>query len=459
MRKAGKFTLVGLLVCVFLLTASVLALAGGGKEKAREEFITIHWAQWAPADYLEKLSAGFTEQTGIRVVVEQTPWETFVQKYNTEMIARSDAWDIIIGDSQDIGNMAVNGHYVELTDWIKQHNVDKTFTEASLRYYAEYPKGGEKYYAVPCEGDALGWAYRKDLFNDAKNKADFRKEYGYELGVPGDWMMLKDIAEFFDGRPGQTDDPAKDFYGTAIYGDNGYDSLAMFAEQCIWVFGGELGDYQTYQVDGYLNSKGAVAGIEYYKELFTFTPPGFGDAFYVKCNDAFTAGIVPMTCNYFAFFPALANEATNPFADDTGYFACPPQKGVDGKMRQFAALGGQGASIVSYSKKKDLAFEWLEWFVQPETQMEWARLGGYTCHKETLASDEFLNAAPFNPAFKKSMEIFKDWWANPEYDVLLRTFSQTIADYVVGGEGTAEQALEECTREWERIFREAGYYD
>jgi multiple sugar transport system substrate-binding protein len=420
------------------------------EEPAVEQFITIHWAQWAPADYLEKLSEGFTAETGIKVIVEQTPWETFVQKYNTEMIARSDAWDIIVGDSQDIGNMAVNGHYVDLTDWIIENGVDKTFTPASLTYYAEYPKGAGKYYAVPCEGDALGWAYRKDLFEDADNMAAFEAEYGYALGIPESWDNLKDIAEFFH-------DPDNDFYGVAIYGDNGYDSLAMFAEQVIWSFGGELGDYATYEVDGLLNSEGAIAGIEYYHELFQFVPPGFGDAFFIKTNDAFVAGIVPMTTNYFAFFPGLANEATNPYAADTGYFACPPQVGSDGEERQFAALGGQGLSVVAYSEKQDLAYQYLTWFVKEETQMEWAKLGGYTCHAGVLESDEFLNATPYNPAFKVSMEIFKDWWACPEYDELLRTFSENIAKYVVAGDGTAEEALNKCVEDWEEIFEAAGY--
>jgi len=419
---------------------------------AGEQFITIHWAQWAPADYLEKLSEGFTAETGIKVIVEQTPWETFVQKYNTEMIAHSDAWDIIVGDSQDIGNMAVNGHYVDLTDWIIEHEVDKTFTPASLTYFAEYPKGAGKYYAVPCEGDGLAWAYRKDLFENPDNMAAFESEYGYELGVPTSWDMLKDVAEFFH-------DPDNGFYGVAIYGDNGYDSLAMFAEQCIWSFGGELGDYSTYEVDGLLNSEGAIAGIEYYRDLFKFVPPGFGGAFYLETNDAFVSGIVPMSCNYLAFFPGLANEETNSYAADTGYFACPPQKGPDGVERQFSALGGQGASVVTYSKKQELAFKWLEWFVKPETQLEWAKLGGYTCNAEVLASDEFLSFTPYNPTFKKTMEIFKDWWACPEYDELLRTFSEDIANYVVAGNGTAEEALNKCVEDWEEIFGAAGYYD
>jgi len=431
-----------LILCLLM----VFTMMAGAQQKS----ITIHWAQWAPADYLQTLSEDFTNETGIKVIVEQTPWETFVQKYNVEMVAKSDAWDIIIGDSQDIGNMASAGHYVELTDWIIKNKVDKNFTAASLTAYGEWPKGGKRWYGLPVEGDALGWAYRTDLFADPANKKAFKAKFGYELGVPRDWQALLDIAAFFHN-------PGKGFYGIAIYGDNGYDSLAMFAEQLMWTYGGSLGDYATYKVDGLVNSKGSVAGIDFYKKLFQYVPPAFGDAFYVKANDAFAAGIVPMTCNFFAFFPALANEATNKYAKVTGYFACPPQKGVDGKVRQFSALGGQGASVVTYSKKKDLAMKWMDWFIRPEVQMKWAELGGYTCHIKTLNSDKFLNATPYNKAFKDSMNIFADFWACPEYGALMESFSKDIGSYVIRGEGTAKSAADKLTADWTKIFKNAGY--
>jgi multiple sugar transport system substrate-binding protein len=441
------------IAALVLLCAAAFAFAGGKGETTGttgEKFITIHWAQWAPADYLEKLSEGFTKETGIKVVVEQTPWETFVQKYNVEMVAHSAAWDIIIGDSQDVGTMAIGGHYVDLTNWIKENKVLDNFTAASMTAYAEYPKGSGKYYAVPCEGDALRWAYRKDLFEDPANKAAFQKKYGYPLDVPRDWNAMRDIAEFFYN-------PDKGFYGIAIYGDNGYDSLAMFAEQVIWSFGGDLGNYATHQVEGILNSRASVDGIELYKKLFAFVPPGFNDAFYVKSNDAFTAGIVPMACNYFAFMPALANEATNPHAKNTGYFVCPPQKGADGKVRQFSALGGQGASVVTYSKKRDLAMQWLKWFIRDDVQMEWARLGGYSCDIKVLESPEFLSFTPYNPAFAKTLTIMKDFWADPQYAELLSAFSKDVGAYIIRDEGTAKQALDKCAAEWTDVFKKAGY--
>jgi len=419
------------------------AAAGG-------QSIKIVWAQWAPADYLQKLSEDFTKKTGIGVTVEQIPWETFVQKYNTEMIAKSDAWDIIIGDSQDIGTMATGGHYVDLTQWIKDHGVDKSMTAASMTAYAEYPKGSGKYYAVPVEGDALGWAYRKDLFEDPKNQEAFKKQFGYDLGVPTDWIQLLDIAKFFHK-------PDKDFYGISIYGDNGYDSMAMFLENEMWEFGGDIGNQSTYQVEGILNSPQSIEGTENYRALFQYTPPAFNDAFYVKANDAFTGGKVPMTCNYFAFLPALANEATSPYAKNTGYFACPPHKAKDGKTYQASALGGQGASVVTYSKKQDLALKWLEWFIQPDTQMAWAKLGGYSCNVDVLKSDEFLNATPYNKAFAVTLNIMRDFWSVPQYADLLKTMSADFGPYIINGQGTAKEAADKCAADWTQIFKDAGY--
>jgi multiple sugar transport system substrate-binding protein len=91
--------------------------------------------------------------------------------------------------------------------------------------------------------------------------------------------------------------------------------------------------------------------------------------------------------------------------------------------------------------------------------MEWANLGGYTCHIETLESQEFLDATPYNPTFKKSMEIFRDFWAEPQYGELLESFSKNVGAYIIRDEGTAKQALDKCTEEWEAVFRKAGYLD
>ena len=127
-------------------------------------------------------------------------------------------------------------------------------------------------------------------------------------------------------------------------------------------------------------------------------------------NQAITENLAAMSMNFFAFFPSLINEASNPNAKNTGFFANPAGPNGD----QFAALGGQGISIVSYSQKQDEALKFLEWFIKDETQKKWADLGGYTCSAAVLKSDEFQNATPYNKAFYETMFKVKDFWAVPE---------------------------------------------
>jgi multiple sugar transport system substrate-binding protein len=207
---------------------------------------------------------------------------------------------------------------------------------------------------------------------------------------------------------------------------------------------------------GIVNSPEAVAALDYYHELYNCCqPPGMGDAFFNETNAAFISGQAVMTMNYFAFFPALASPDTNPFADGTGFFANPA--GPSGE--RFAALGGQGLSISSYisPERQEASKDFIRWFAQEEVQARWAALGGYTCNTNVLATDEFLNAAPYNPAFAETMGFVKDFWNIPVYGDLLLTSKDPLHAFVVGGEGTAQEAMDAIAEEWDAILRDGGY--
>jgi multiple sugar transport system substrate-binding protein len=446
--KSKKPVLIFIVLPVLLLAASMFIFMGsedGGKEE--KGFITIFWAEWDPANYLQELCNIFTEDTGIVANVETTPWSDFQTKTFSEFAAHGDAYDIVVGDSQWLGRGATQGHYVDLTKWIKDRGVDKTMAPATIVAYAEYPKGSGKYWAVPVEGDACGWAYRKDKFEDPKEMAAFKAKYGYDLGVPETWDQLLDIAEFFYR-------PSQNFYGVAIYTQKEYDAITMGVENVLWAWGADLGNYDTYQVEGIINSKEGVEALEFYKKLYQFTPPDWSNAFFPEDNMAIAEGLASMTMNYYAFLPALVNPEMSKYADVTGFFAMP--RGPKGR---YAALGGQGASIITYSKKQDLAFKWLEWFVKPESQQKWADLGGYTCDLKTLKSDKFLNMTPYNRSFMETMQMVKDFWAVPEYAELLEVCQRYWHEAVVAGSITPKQAMDGIAKEWTAIFEKFGYYD
>ncbi len=426
-------------VCRLVAGVAVLALYA---PTAMSKELTIFWAEWDPANYLQELVNEYEAETGVAVKVETTPWQDFQTKAFTEFNARGSAFDMIVGDSQWLGAASEAGHYVDLTAFFTKHNLGQVMAPATVKYYAEYNK---KFWAVPAEGDAVGWAYRKDWFENPAEKAAFKGKYGYDLAPPKTWKELLEIAEFFH-RPDQNR------YGVAIYTDNSYDGLIMGIENALFSYGADLGNYLTYEVDGIVNSDKAVAALEAYRKLYGFTPPGWSKTFFVENNQAITENLAAMSMNYFAFFPALVNPATNPNAANTGFFANPAGPNGD----QFAALGGQGISIVSYSKNVDESYKFLEWFITDKVQKRWAELGGYTAHAKTLVSKEFRNATPYNEAFFQTMFKVKDFWAVPEYAELLTAANQRLYPYVVGGEGSAKQALDALAKDWNATFKKYG---
>ena len=425
------------------LAAGVAMLGFASSASAQE--LTIFWAEWDPANYLQELVNEYEAETGVRVTVETTPWSDFQTKTFTEFNAQGSAYDMVVGDSQWLGAASEAGHYVDLTEFFNKHNLAEVMAPATVKYYAEYPSESGKYWAIPAEGDAVGWSYRKDWFEDPAEMAAFKEKYGYDLAAPETWAQLRDIAEFFHR-------PDEGRYGIAIYTDNSYDGLVMGVENAIFSYGGELGDYGTYEVEGIINSDQNVAALEMYRELYGFTPPGWGKAFFVENNQAITENLAAMSMNYFAFFPALVNEASNPNAASTGFFANPA--GPDGD--QFAALGGQGISIVSYSNNIDESYKFLEWFIQDEVQKRWAELGGYTASAAVLESEEFQNATPYNRAFYETMFKVKDFWATPEYAELLIQANQRIYPFVTAGQGTAKEVLDALSQDWQATFKKYG---
>ena len=313
-------------------SAADVRAAGHGPAEAHHPVGAVGPGQ-LPAGAGEGLREG---RPASRSSVETTPWPDFQTKAFKEFNAKGSAYDMVVGDSQWLGAGSTGGHYVDLTDFFKKHKVAETMAPATVEGYAEYPGNSGKYWAIPLEGDANGFAYRKDWFEDPKEMAAFKAKYKYDLGVPKTWKELGDIAEFFHR-------PKEKRYGLTIYTDNSYDALVMGVENVIFSYGGELGDYATNKVAGIINSKENIEALNFYKKLYGYTPPDWGKTFFQEANQAMTEGLVAMSMNFFAFFPALANPATNKYAKQTGYFAMP--KGPTGK--QFAALGGQGISVIT----------------------------------------------------------------------------------------------------------------
>lgn len=432
-----------------LLLVLALSLGMGGVAAAPSPQVTelkIFWAQWPPADYLQEIGNRYEAETGIKITVIQEPWASFGDRMTAEWAAQSDAYDMVVGDSQWLGQGAEQGHYLELTDFMVENGIHETVTPATLQYYGEYPPGSGRYWAYPTEGDAVGWAYRKDRLEDPEEMAAFEAEYGYPLAVPETWQQLYDIAEFFYR-------PDENVYGAAVYTQIDYDGMIMGFENVLFSWGVDWQD-ENNNVIGVVNSDTAVEALEFYKNLYQFAPPGTNNAFYTEVNSVFVNGQATLAMNYFAFLPDLLNAEVNPYADVTGFFSGP----VGPTGERYVALGGQGMSVLNYisDERKQASLDFIKWFASEDVQRQWAEVGGYTCNIAVLESEEFLTNTPYNQAFAESMTFVKDFWNIPVFNDLLEPAQRHINGYVVGNIGTAKEALDNMAIEQHEILVDAG---
>jgi len=407
-------------------------------ERAAPKTLTIWWAQWAPADGLQALAEEFGRKENVTVKVHQIPWSSFQDQVFQEFGKPATAFDIVVGDSQWLGRGATKGLYVDLTGWLPSAADVKSLHPLALKYLAEYPTGSGHYYAAPAETDAMGWAYRKDWFDDPAEKAAFKKKYKRELAVPETWEDLKTVAEFFTR-------PDKKRYGDVLVTGRGYDDIVMGFEQVLYAFGGAWGDPKTMKVQGALDSADAVKALDFFKAMLKYAPPGGSKLGYGEALEPFVNGSSAMLMNYFAFFPDLAKK----MGDKVGFFAM-PKNGA----RRYASLGGQGFSISTKAApaQQELAKKFIAWFLQEPTQQEWVKKpGGFTANAAILKSDAFKSASPYNAAFAQSMDIVQDFWNVPVYNELIASTAQQLGE-ALDGKKSSKDALAALAVEHEKIL-------
>src|SRR4051812_22590233 len=251
---------------VVAATLISLGLGTATGAHAQDKQLTLCWAAWDPANALVELSKDFTAKTGIKMKFEFVPWTSYADRFINELNSHGKLCDLIIGDSQWIGGAAVNGHYVKLNDFFAKNKISMDdFVPATVVGYSEWPKNTPNYWALPAMADAVGWTYRKDWFARPELRAEFKQKYNRELEPPKTWDDLLLVSKFFTGR----EINGKKVYGSYIFTERGSEGITMGVTNAMYVYGFAYDDpKQPYHMEGFVNSPGAVQGLDVYKDLY-----------------------------------------------------------------------------------------------------------------------------------------------------------------------------------------------
>ena len=282
---------------------------------------------------------------GITVSTEEIPSESLYEKLMTEFMAQSGAYDLVEFYPTWLGGFT-EANYLQPLDayWTKY---------ADLVQSDDYLKGVQngatvwkgKQMGIPYDGDVLIFYYRKDLFDDAKNQADFKAKYGADLKPPETWDEVIKAAEFFDGRDGM-----KGFatVSSRLWWAVGYWSSVYYS------LGGKFLDESNNKVQ--LDCTSFNKANDIWMQMLKHAPDGVLNYGYTEAKEAIGSGKVAMGMQWAT--SVFLDPRQSQVADKLGFIVMPGTKQADGTVLHTPPLAvGKVLAIPAASKHPEEAFK------------------------------------------------------------------------------------------------------
>lgn len=433
-------------------------------------------------------SKEWTALTGGEVEVIEVPYEELYSKIMTPFTTGVHAYDMIVVGATWLPDFTP--YLVPLDDYIANPDTNPAWDDILPAFREKLATWQGKVYALPVDGDTHTLYYRRHLFTDPENQANFKAKYGYDLQVPKTMDQLRDVAEFFTGWDWSGDGQS----------DYGWAQPMARGGQAHWWFWNFAAPYSVMpgQVDKYrgqlyfdpetmeplVNQPGMLKGLELYKEMAKFGPPGMEAWGVGEIRSAFpsTANIA-MTIEW-GGIPGLGNDPSfaNPAViGDIGATTRPGATEVWDRENQkwvevaepntapVLSFGGWVGAVTQTTKNKDAAYDFLKFMNSPEISMQDVVVGdtGYNVYRYSHIKNlqAWLDAGISEQDAKEYLAAVQADLENPNVLIDLRIpgkpeYVDTVLDLQVNkaivGVEDPQVALDAVYAEWEKITERLG---
>jgi len=246
-----------------------------------EEDVLIKYAQ-----------SDFEQQTGIKASIETVSRDLWPSRAAREFTDDNATYDLVaLNSSAGDPVWVARGKSQDLRKLLPADLIEGILPK--LREAATY---NDKLVAVPQYWNTEMYFYRKDLFSDAKNQADFKAKYGYDLAPPATWDQLADIDEFFYRPP--------DLYGGWMSGVNW--GIGLDYQTILFGVGGRAFDLKANTL--LANSPESVKTFEIMQRIAKTAPESFATQSFFDADTLMQGGKLASYTNYSYIWAALAKE-------------------------------------------------------------------------------------------------------------------------------------------------------
>ncbi len=388
-----------LLKLIILIKLIFLVFSPAIANEVKREKLTI-WAMGYEGTQIGKMARIFEEENpGVKVITQAIPWGAAHEKLLTSIVG---------GVPPDISQMG--------TTWIPEFQSMNAF-EPLDEYIKESTLGEEHFfkssfgigkingnvYGIPWYVDTRVLFYRKDIIEEA----------GYP-GPPENWAEFLELCTSLGKNAGNDKEAGR--YGIALPVKDWQQFLPVLWQNEGRVLGK---DNETIVVD----SREFAEAITYYKKFFDqkATPledPGYDPIW------AFKEGVYPM----FISGPWMVNQIKNQVPEINGKWGVSL---LPGNKNRNSFVGGCHLVVFKDSKKKDIAWKFIEFMSRPENQLKWFEIaGGLPSNCNAWDSGYFSNK-PFIKVFGDQMRHTQSPPNIPEWEEIAAAINRRVEEFIL----------------------------
>lgn len=297
------------------------------------------------------------------------------------------------------------------TDWLLEGYAKNAFhvlnEDIQRDRPADFPDGWSKSLleAQNFNGNIIGlpfhdgpecFIYRKDLFEDETEQANFKSQFGRDLVVPKTWEDFITIAHFFHR-------PAQNLYGSIFAGyPDGHNTVFDFCLQ-LWTRGGDLLDKDG-QVN--INTAEAIKALDFYRQIINdeqAVHPRSKEVESVRAGQFFAKGEVAMMINWFGFASFCEVDDSSQVKGKVDVTTLPSQEGFSSASLNVYWL----YTIASGSQHKETAYQFLKYITNPKNDKQLTLEGGIGCRISTWKDEEINQIIPYYHQLEELHQVAK----------------------------------------------------
>jgi multiple sugar transport system substrate-binding protein len=391
--------------------------------------ITAYMVAEPGPEALKNIIGLFTRKTGIDVTLEVYPYATLQTKQATIAAAKSEAVDVYYVDDVWLGQYYESG-WVEPIDELIERDKEEVLID-------DFPKGlqeGNMRYA----GHWIGLGHISAIYI-FYYRTDILEQFGYSEKDLDTYEGVYEVAKAM-----KPDLEKKGMYPIGLMGARGVQATCCYYH-FLGTFGGRVYDPETYKPE--INSPEAIEALEFEAKLAKEVGiPSIPSDDYGELQSNFLTGKIAMMPAWHNMAPVLLR----PDSPVRGKWRGIP---VPKAVRRAPTLGGWCMALSKFSKKKDLAWEFIKWAASPSVCTYLSQYQDMSRYSSFAWPEKACYASA-------SMAMLEIAWPRPNIPPwpAMSDLMGIAVNKVLAGETTAKAALDDLQKKYEEILRSAGYY-